>query len=64
VIVGQVQRDGPGVRLLAHLIRLPEKTHLMVSRQQVGGAAPESDLTRKVVDDFTRKLNSQAAATN
>ena len=57
VILGQVQQDGPRVRLLAHLIRLPEKTHLKVSRCEVGSSASESEIAKRVVDDFTWGLD-------
>jgi DNA-binding winged helix-turn-helix (wHTH) protein/TolB-like protein len=64
VILGQVQQDGPRVRLLAHLIRLPEKTHLKVSGVEVDSSASESQLAKHIVDDFTRRLDSPPAATN
>jgi TolB-like protein len=64
VILGQVQQDGPRVRLLAHLIRLPEKTHLQVSRAEVDPSASESQLAKRIVEDFTRRLDSPSAATN
>jgi len=32
VILGQVQRDGTRVRVLGHLIRLPDQTHVAVAR--------------------------------
>jgi DNA-binding winged helix-turn-helix (wHTH) protein/TolB-like protein len=64
VILGQVQQDGPRVRLLAHLIRLPEKTHLKVSRAEVDPSASESQLAKHIVEDFTRRLDSPPAVTN
>lgn len=64
VILGQVQRDGPRVRLLAHLIRLPEKTHLKVSRMEVSESSSASRLASQIVDDFTAKLDSPPAASN
>src|SRR5262249_20381336 len=32
IVLGQVQRDGAQVRVLAHLIQLPEQKHLWVTR--------------------------------
>jgi DNA-binding winged helix-turn-helix (wHTH) protein/TolB-like protein len=64
VIIGQVQKEGPGVRVLAHLIRLPEKTHLGVSRAVVDEPASESALANHIVADFTRKLSSLPAVSN
>ena len=34
IVLGQVQRDQQRVRVLAHLIRMPEQTHLNVSRTE------------------------------
>ena len=62
LILGQVQQDGPHVRLLAHLIRLPEQTHLKVSRIDVNEPVTESEIASHIVDEFTRKLNSSRAA--
>jgi len=59
VILGQVQRDGSRVRVLAHLIRLPEQTHLWVTR--IDPAPPDSattasDAARRISSEFLRKL--------
>jgi DNA-binding winged helix-turn-helix (wHTH) protein/TolB-like protein len=32
VVIGQVQRDGDRLRVLAHLIRMPRQTHIWVAR--------------------------------
>jgi DNA-binding winged helix-turn-helix (wHTH) protein/TolB-like protein len=64
LILGQVQQDGLRIRMLAHLIRLPEKTHLKVSRVELDSSASESQLAKHIVDDFTPRLNSPRAATN
>src|SRR5262249_39347941 len=32
VVLGQVQRSGSHIRVLAHLVRVPDQTHLWVSR--------------------------------
>src|SRR5262249_33352489 len=51
VVIGQVQQDGSRLRLLAHLIRLPGKTHLTVSRVELDSSASESQLAKRIVDD-------------
>lgn len=58
VILGQVQQDGARVRLLAHLIRFPEQTHLKVSRIEAIAEMSESAIAQRIVEEFTRKLNS------
>jgi len=57
VIVGQVQRDGAQVRVLAHLIRMPAKTHVIVSRQAVDSAASEALYGERIVADLASRLN-------
>jgi DNA-binding winged helix-turn-helix (wHTH) protein/TolB-like protein len=42
VVLGQVQRDGRDTRLLAHLIRLPDQTHLWVVRIERAGEDPSA----------------------
>jgi DNA-binding winged helix-turn-helix (wHTH) protein/TolB-like protein len=59
IVLGQVQRDGSRVRILAHLIRLPEQTHLWVTRidpapQDPGSAA--ADVARRISSEFLGKL--------
>ena len=72
IVLGQVQRDQQHVRVLAHLIRMPEQTHVTVSRTD---DVPEATLTEadaiasKIARAFERRLSdpssnrSQAAAT-
>lgn len=62
VILGQVQPDGERVRVLAHLIRLPEQTHVKVSR--LDAASSESQIAQRIVADFTLRLDSHLHATN
>jgi DNA-binding winged helix-turn-helix (wHTH) protein/TolB-like protein len=65
VILGQVQRDAPGTRILAHLIRLPEQTHLSVFRVECGAGNPlpaQTDIAQQIVAQFTRRLTSAAAS--
>lgn len=58
IILGQVLREGDQVRILAHLIRLPEQTHLWVTRVE---RAPTdlvnpSDLAQRISTEFLEKL--------
>lgn len=62
VIVGQVQRDGAGIRVLAHLIRMPGKTHLKVSRQMITPATSETQSAEQIVGDLIGLLNSPPPA--
>jgi DNA-binding winged helix-turn-helix (wHTH) protein/TolB-like protein len=64
VILGQLKQDGPRIRLLAHLIRLPEKTHLKVSRLEVTESASASQLAAQIAGDFAAHLNSPPSASN
>jgi DNA-binding winged helix-turn-helix (wHTH) protein/TolB-like protein len=63
VIVGQVQRDGPRIRVLAHLIRMPGKTHLKVSRLDVDSSRSEAQFAEHIVGDLIGRLNSLSPAT-
>jgi DNA-binding winged helix-turn-helix (wHTH) protein/TolB-like protein len=59
VVIGQVQRDGDRVRLLAHLIRLPDQTHLWVTRIERRAADPPvraADAARQISEEFLGKL--------
>lgn len=61
VVLGQVQRDGAGLRILAHLIRLPDQKHLWVVRSD---ASPEqavdrqSSLARRIASEFSSRLEA------
>jgi DNA-binding winged helix-turn-helix (wHTH) protein/TolB-like protein len=59
VVIGQLQRDGDRVRLLAHLIRLPEQTHVWVTRIERLAADPPmlaADAARRISEEFLRRL--------
>jgi len=61
VVLGQVQRNGTGIRVLAHLIRLPEQTHLTVSRQDLDAVDPasrEEELAKRIAADFATRLDA------
>jgi len=59
VVIGQVQRDGSRVRILAHLIQLPEQKHLWVTRIDPAPDDPSSTATevaQRISSEFLSKL--------
>jgi DNA-binding winged helix-turn-helix (wHTH) protein/TolB-like protein len=61
VILGQVQRSGAKIILLAHLIRLPQQTHVKVTRieapeEEIRGK--ESELAKRIVADLSPRITS------
>jgi DNA-binding winged helix-turn-helix (wHTH) protein/TolB-like protein len=66
VILGQVQGDAAHPRVLAHLIRLPEQTHLWVTRRDnlslADGPRAEAETAQTIAAEFTRHLNSPPLA--
>jgi len=58
IVLGQVQRDGERVRVLAHLIRLPEQTHLWVTRVEAvpSELTPPAGLAQRISAEFLGKL--------
>ncbi len=65
VILGQVRRDASQVRVLAHLIRLPEQTHVDVARFDITMNDPlrlEADLGQQIAARFSRRLSSSPPA--
>jgi len=58
IVLGQVQRDGERVRVLAHLIRLPEQTHLWVTRVEAvpSELTPPAGLAQRISTEFLGKL--------
>ena len=59
VVFGQVQRSGDHIRILAHLIRLPEQKHLWVTRFDRVSGDPlliESDVAERIAADFLARL--------
>ena len=59
VVLGQVQRNNGHTRILAHLIRLPEQTHLWVSKLDLTLDDPlgaESEMAKKVADEFSPRV--------
>jgi DNA-binding winged helix-turn-helix (wHTH) protein/TolB-like protein len=57
VILGQVQRG----RVLAHLIRLPEQTHVAVVRED-RPTPPENELAHRIAGEFLGKLGASPVA--
>jgi TolB-like protein len=61
VILGQVQRSSLQTRVLAHLIRVPEQTHIDVVRFDRAVGDPlqtETELSRLITTEFLRRLGS------
>jgi DNA-binding winged helix-turn-helix (wHTH) protein/TolB-like protein len=59
IVLGQVQADGTQVRILIHLIRLPEQTHLGVVRVERALADPlnlEGEIANKVGVEFSSRV--------
>jgi DNA-binding winged helix-turn-helix (wHTH) protein/TolB-like protein len=59
VVLGQVQNDGAQTRILAHLIRLPEQTHVWVVRIDRSAERPldlESEAAQRIAAEFSQKV--------
>jgi hypothetical protein len=64
LVLGQIQGSPASVRILAHLIRLPEQTHITVARIDCNPAElmdndplrAESDFARQIATRFHSKL--------
>jgi DNA-binding winged helix-turn-helix (wHTH) protein/TolB-like protein len=62
VILGQVQSNGAEVRILAHLIRLPDQTHVRVVRMDralVDALSLESEAARKIAEEFSPRVSER-----
>ncbi len=57
VVLGQVQRGSTGVLVLAHLIRLPEQTHVKVFRAD----SDSGDLARRIGNEFAPRITPHRA---
>lgn len=64
IILGQVQKDGAGVRILAHLIAMPSRKHLKVSRRALTPGTTETQAAGQIIADILPILNSSRAASN
>jgi DNA-binding winged helix-turn-helix (wHTH) protein/TolB-like protein len=59
LVLGQVQSSNGQIRILAHLIHLPEQTHVWVDRMDLSLSdqlAVESDAAQKIAGDFSVRL--------
>ena len=59
VVLGQVQSSGTQTRILAHLIRMPDQTHLWVARMDRSIQDPlgvESDAAQKIAAAFADRV--------
>jgi DNA-binding winged helix-turn-helix (wHTH) protein/TolB-like protein len=64
VVLGQVQRSGTQTRILAHLIRLPDQTHIWVVRMDRTLDVPldvESQVAQKVAAEFSPRVAKDAS---
>jgi DNA-binding winged helix-turn-helix (wHTH) protein/TolB-like protein len=63
VVLGQLQRDTGGMRVLGHLIRLPEQTHVSVARLEdvkMQTLAETSEIASRISETFARRLNADS----
>jgi DNA-binding winged helix-turn-helix (wHTH) protein/TolB-like protein len=59
VVLGQVQSNGTQVRILAHLIRMPDQTHIWVARMDRALDDPlslESEAACKIAAEFSPRI--------
>lgn len=64
VVLGQVQRNGSQTRILAHLIRLSDQTHIWVVRADQTLDDPllvESEVAQKVAAEFSPRVAKDAS---
>jgi TolB-like protein len=64
VVLGQVQRNGSQTRILAHLIRLTDQTHIWVVRVDRTLDDPlqvESEVAQKVAAEFSARVAKDAS---
>jgi DNA-binding winged helix-turn-helix (wHTH) protein/TolB-like protein len=67
VVLGQVQGGGTKMRILAHLIHMPEQTHVWVVRLEQPFDDPfalESSAAHDIAAEFSRKLEDAAVLSN
>jgi DNA-binding winged helix-turn-helix (wHTH) protein/TolB-like protein len=60
VVLGQVQSNGGQIRILAHLIRMPDQTHVWVVRKDrtlEDPLAVESELAQKIAAEFSPRVS-------
>jgi TolB-like protein len=67
IVLGQVQQSGSQIRVLAHLIRMPEQTHVWVVRVDKPFDDPlalESSAAQQIASEFSVRLANAAADPN
>jgi DNA-binding winged helix-turn-helix (wHTH) protein/TolB-like protein len=67
IVLGQVQRDGRQTRVLAHLIRMPDQTHVWVVRLDKpldDALAFQSSAAQQIASEFSIRLTAAAAGKN
>jgi DNA-binding winged helix-turn-helix (wHTH) protein/TolB-like protein len=67
IVLGQVQRSGSQTRVLAHLIRMPDQTHVWVVRIDKpldDTLAFQSSVAQQVASEFSIRLAAAAAGNN
>lgn len=65
VVLGQVQFSGTQVRILAHLIHLPEQTHVWVARMERATDDPptvESEVAQTIATQFSPRIAAHQRA--
>jgi TolB-like protein len=65
VVIGQVQSNASQVRILAHLIRLPDQTHVWVVRADRALRNPldtESEVAQEIAREFSSHLADDFAS--
>jgi DNA-binding winged helix-turn-helix (wHTH) protein/TolB-like protein len=66
VVLGQVQSTATQTRILAHLIRLPEQTHLWVARMDISVNDPlavQSQAAQKIAAEFSGRVATDSTGT-
>jgi TolB-like protein len=67
VVLGQVQRNAATARVLAHLIRLPQQTHVTVARIDFDPSdvlEAQASAARQIAATFHQKLSGTVSARN
>ncbi len=65
VVLGQVQQEASRIRVLAHLIHLPEQTHIWVTRVDCDPSellVKQSEIAQRIGAEFSDRLRSSPAA--
>lgn len=63
IVLGQVQSNGAQTRILAHLIRMPDQTHVSVARMDRTLTDPlnlESELAQEIATQFSTRVTNGA----